>query len=361
VYDELARRFAISKVGGPRTSRVCAVFVTEETRAQEDCTKRRGRYLCSPLTFGWDPRLSQVDSRHGDKPLKIQEAIRTKYRQLMQIVLNARDILLEPRLAKRYERAKSMRAENIAEALPTWMHTLAGVACQPAADYFKLLLPTGKCPPLYVNMLDTIVFKGTEPVAWLFTNETGIVGRSPGDELPMEARRELVKMFTGVAGQQPPPKGLTQPLEIAGSMFVPGGEGLTRQAITPKEMGTAMRGQTAGCHAVQRVAPSSTTHYHIWTHNPRFYSLGRLPPPLQQRLPQHLRARVRCGSRQAAHVCGKQHAARDRPQRLISHTSSSSPTHTLRAPDTMHESLPPTHRCAVGLEFNSALQCGGVR
>ena len=69
----------------------------------------------------------------------------------------------------------------------------------------------------------------------------------------MEARRQLQKLFVGVAEQQPPPKGHTEPLGIAATMFLPDSAGFTRQEVSPKQLGQAMRGQAQGCQALQRV------------------------------------------------------------------------------------------------------------
>lgn len=152
-----------------------------------------------------------------------------------------------------YEQAKNLKPENIQESLPSWMHGLPGVTCQPHSAYFKLLLPGKRCPPLAVNLLETVVFKGAEPGAYLYTNQNGIVSTNQGDELPMEARRQLQKLFIDISEQQPPLKGHAAPLPTAASMFIPGGNGVTRQAVTPKELGQAMRGQASGCQALQRV------------------------------------------------------------------------------------------------------------
>ena len=93
-----------------------------------------------------------------------------------------------------------------------------------------------------------------------------------GDELNPDARRQLGKMFVNMAEQMPIPKAVTltqnfpdpnpslilkahteRPNDFVATLFLPGGDGITRQNANTKQMNGALRGQASGCTAIQRL------------------------------------------------------------------------------------------------------------
>lgn len=69
------------------------------------------------------------------------------------------------------------------------MWSLKGVQAQPAESLFKLFIPGMRKIKLELNMADTIVLKGSEPVRWLSTDESGFVSTNPGEDFPPELRK----------------------------------------------------------------------------------------------------------------------------------------------------------------------------
>jgi len=197
--------------------------------------------------------LRQVDKRHASRPLKIKEALRTKYRQIMGIVNNAKEILLNTRLGKGYDTQKEAKPTNVRQVLPKWMWELTGVRYQQSHSYFRLLEP-GNGSKLELNMLDTVVYKGAEPKKWLFTDQKrGVVTTNADSELPFAARRAISDMLINMGHQVKEMSNIADPNVYVATFYVPGGDGTTRQLATEEMLEVAMKGQSEGVTAVQRM------------------------------------------------------------------------------------------------------------